>query len=104
MQESGYKLNVKACHQGLNDDKTPGRVCTDFGISQIYYKTAWSFDFDLELLTTDLTYSMKPGQRFWLILRNVMVAESWIGGQDLTLPVPLKDKNIKNLLKGGYNE
>ena len=63
MQESGYKLNVKACHQGLNDDKTPGRVCTDFGISQIYYKTARSFDFDLELLTTDLTYSIEAGAK-----------------------------------------
>ena len=38
-------------------------VCTDFGISQIYYKTARSFDFDLELLTTDLTYSIEAGAK-----------------------------------------
>lgn len=36
-------------------------VITDFGISQIWYKTAKAFDFDVKLLITDLKYSVKAG-------------------------------------------
>jgi len=39
------------------------KVCTDFGISQIYYKTAKRWKFDLEKLTTDLSYSVEAGAK-----------------------------------------
>ena len=52
MQESGYRLNIKRC---INN------FCSDFGMSQIYYKTAKSFGFDIKRLTTDLNYSIEAG-------------------------------------------
>ncbi len=38
-------------------------VCSDFGISQIYYKTAQRFKIDITRLTTDLEYSVEAGAR-----------------------------------------
>lgn len=35
------------------------KVCTDFGVGQIWYKTANSYEFDLEKLTTDMDYSIE---------------------------------------------
>lgn len=68
MQESGYKLDTKNCTWGLltvkyinKDTKFEGRVCTDYGISQIYYKTAKRYKFNINKLLTDLTYSVKAG-------------------------------------------
>lgn len=74
-QESGYKLEAKGCHKGLVKDVKQGpfrfpmnddmfeykevKVCADFGIGQIYYKTAKSFNLDLNRLTTDLEYSVE---------------------------------------------
>lgn len=81
MQESGYTLSAKGCHSGIiqkdseicNSDKYVAdpimcsepevRVCTDFGISQIYYKTAKRFGFSLEKLTKDLEYSVESGAK-----------------------------------------
>jgi len=86
-QESGYRLGAQGCHRGLalnpaygkrtalcyvsfdikSDLKTcvnqekkyeEVRICSDFGIGQIYFKTAKSFGFDIALLTTDLEYSI----------------------------------------------
>lgn len=75
-QESGYKLEARGCHRGLVKNKivtnqsavmtiappkpeyTEVKVCADFGIGQIYYRTAKGFGFDLRLLTTDLNYSI----------------------------------------------
>lgn len=75
-QESGYKLEARGCHKGLVKNKivtdkpkimtiappveeyTEVKVCADFGIGQIYYRTAKGFGFDLKLLTTDLDYSI----------------------------------------------
>lgn len=75
-QESGYKLEAKGCHKGLvkevveTETRLPMtihptveykevKVCADFGIGQIYYKTAKGFGFDLNKLTTDLDYSIE---------------------------------------------
>ncbi len=37
------------------------KLCTDFGMSQIYYKTAKAFNFDIKKLTIDLDYSVRAG-------------------------------------------
>jgi len=66
MQESGYSLEAKGCYKGIPDtDRLGGvvKVCMDFGISQIYYKTAQSFKFDIDKLTTDLDYSVEAGAK-----------------------------------------
>lgn len=90
MQESGYTLKVNGCHSGLYQKSTPEeardqchtfdvqkfsdcfkektefvekRICSDFGISQIYYKTAQRFKIDITRLTTDLEYSVEAGAR-----------------------------------------
>ena len=95
MQESRYNLQAKGCHKGLYQENTPEqardlchtfdvkkfsscfrektkfiekKICTDFGISQIYYKTAKGFNFDLERLTDDLEYSIKAGA---IVLANM---------------------------------
>jgi soluble lytic murein transglycosylase-like protein len=60
MQESTYNLKAikKTC--GYKDKK---ETCldTDFGISQIHYKTALSYKFDIDRLTRDLDYSVESG-------------------------------------------
>jgi len=86
-QESGYKLEATGCHKGLVRELKPElrntnssgellvtytesmyemkeiKVCADFGIGQIYYKTAQSFQFDLNKLTTDLEYSINASAK-----------------------------------------
>jgi hypothetical protein len=42
----------------LNPVMVKSKVCSDFGIGQIYYKTANSYGFDVGSLTTDLEYSI----------------------------------------------
>lgn len=42
----------------LNPEMIKSKVCSDFGIGQIYYKTAASYGFDINRLTTDLSYSV----------------------------------------------
>lgn len=62
MQESGYRLAAKGCHEGRNvADFTYAKVCSDFGMSQIYFKTAQGFGFDIDRLLTDLDYSVEAG-------------------------------------------
>jgi len=51
-QESMFKLNAKNCRKGF---------CYDHGISQINYKTALIYNFNLNGLTTDLVYSVQAG-------------------------------------------
>jgi len=51
-QESNYRLSAKRCER---------RRCLDFGISQIYKRTAKAYKFDLKKLTTDLKYSIEAG-------------------------------------------
>ena len=84
-QESGYKLGARGCHRGLvlpkceelegpesirikcknkpHDFIKEIKVCADFGIGQIYYKTAKGFGFDISLLTTDLEYSIEASAK-----------------------------------------
>jgi hypothetical protein len=62
MQESSYQLNAKGCHIGRNTKTfTIDEVCSDFGMPQIYVKTAISYKFDIDLLLTDLEYSVAAG-------------------------------------------
>ena len=93
MQESGYNLKAKNCHKGLgwaskrvdeeiqyclnhnnaqfdadfclNNIETHEEmeVCTDFGISQIYYKTARKYGFKIHKLNKDLAYSVEAGAK-----------------------------------------
>lgn len=64
-QESMYKIDARNCMKGLRKSGAhpsgyvgPIKVCTDFGIGQIHYRTADNFNFDLEKLTTDMEYSV----------------------------------------------
>lgn len=79
MQESRYSLEARGCHKGLvktitypkkntnilmtvhppKIEYTETKVCADFGIGQIWYKTANRYKFDLPKLTTDLEYSVE---------------------------------------------
>ena len=43
--------------------KVKARVCTDFGMSQIYYKTAIRYGINIDRLTTDLRYSIEAGAK-----------------------------------------
>lgn len=79
-QESAYRLGAKGCHRGLVKEVAhvkpnapmsvppvvkhiEKRVCSDFGIGQIYYKTAKGFGFDIAKLTTDLEYSLEASAK-----------------------------------------
>tara|TARA_R100000951_G_C2653160_1_gene185154 strand:+ start:5750 stop:6340 length:591 start_codon:yes stop_codon:yes gene_type:complete len=84
-QESNYTLKINGCHKGLilpdcqklegpesirvkcemnKDEFTKEvKICSDFGISQIYYRTARRFGIDINKLTTDLAYSIEAGAR-----------------------------------------
>ncbi len=90
MRESRYSLKAKGCHSGIRQLKdreiqarlalcaleshpercTKGipvimetRICSDFGMSQIYYKTARRYGFEIDRLTTDLKYSIEAGAK-----------------------------------------
>lgn len=91
MQESRYTLKINGCHKGLvlpDCDNLEGpesirvkcrhepnsfmkevKVCADFGISQIWFKTAQRFNIDISKLTTDLDYSVEAGAR---VLHDLM--------------------------------
>ena len=70
MQESRYSLIAKGCSSGLQ--KIPGifgteyqeiRVCSDFGIAMINYKTARNLNININRLTIDLEYAIEAGAR-----------------------------------------
>jgi soluble lytic murein transglycosylase-like protein len=61
MQESGYKQDAKGCVRGLDVDFNEKVVCSDFGISQINYRTAKRFGFDIEKIIKDLEYAIDCG-------------------------------------------
>lgn len=67
-QESNFRLESKGCRYGLDENYNETKVCADFGISQVYYKTARRYKFDIERLTKDLDYSIKCGI---IILRDI---------------------------------
>lgn len=59
--ETGHTLGHPKFHACLDKQPINGKVsvCTDFGIGQIWYRTAQSYEFDIERLTTDLDYSVE---------------------------------------------
>lgn len=73
MQESKYELKAKNCTKGLIKAEvvipespikyTENKVCTDFGVAQIHYKTANRYNFNLEELTSNLEYSVAAGAK-----------------------------------------
>lgn len=65
-QESGYNLEAKGCHKGYSKrgsltEYVETKICSDFGISQIYFKTAERYGFSIDKLTQDLEYSVNAG-------------------------------------------
>jgi hypothetical protein len=52
--------NAEKCLQNINPYKEK-KICSDFGISQIYYKTAKRFGFNIFKLNSDLEYSVEAG-------------------------------------------
>lgn len=65
MQESSYVLDAKNCLTGIRqpDNLSIEKVCSDFGISQIYYKTVKSYEFEVDRLLNDLEYSVNAGAK-----------------------------------------
>ena len=59
MQESSYRLAATNCRVGLDLSNSTRKVCTDFGIGQIYHTTVTAFGMDVNRLTTDLEYSVE---------------------------------------------
>jgi hypothetical protein len=82
-QESQYSLQAKGCHRGIvyiprppmsdieyadhNTEVTATyqevKVCSDFGIGQIYFKTAKGYGFNIDLLVSDLNYSVNAAAK-----------------------------------------
>jgi len=71
-QESNYSLSAKGCHKGLMEVKNPElqgvafvevKICNDFGMSQINYRTAKRYGLDNAKLLTDLEYSIMAGAK-----------------------------------------
>lgn len=54
----------KNCVKGI-EDVAVDKVCQDFGIGQVNYKTARSYGFELNKLTTDLEYSIKASGKIF---------------------------------------
>lgn len=52
----------KKCVKGI-EDVAVDRVCQDFGIGQVNYRTARSYKFEVNKLTTDLEYSIKASSK-----------------------------------------
>lgn len=63
MQESKYTLTAKGRHCGYTKDFKKICVYSDYGISQIHYKSAELWKFDVERLTKDLEYSVEAGAK-----------------------------------------
>ena len=68
MQESSYRINAKGCVTGLvsvsgsyGTKFQETKVCSDFGISMINYKTARKMKIDIRRLTVDLEYAVESG-------------------------------------------
>ncbi len=68
----GYVINLPSILKSicnLEPRMIASKNCADFGISQIYHKTANRYSFDLKLLTTDLEYSVEAGA---IVLKDFM--------------------------------
>jgi len=68
-QESEYSLKAKGKKCGVTAEFEKKCVYTDFGISQIHWKTVELWKFDNERLTTDLEYSVEAGAK---VLADIM--------------------------------
>lgn len=68
-QESGYRLVAKGKKCGLTKEGIETCVFTDYGISQIHYKTAELWGFNTKNLVSDLEYSVEAGAK---ILHDIM--------------------------------
>lgn len=80
-QESRYKLNAMNCTKGIHKDyMVPATVCTDFGISQIYFKNLARFDFEVGRLLNDLEYSVEAGAKVLYDLKKRIghVKDYWV--------------------------
>lgn len=64
-QESSYILNSVSKSCGVLDLDTYDKTCvySDFGISQVNYKTAKHYKFNLTKLLTNLEYSINSGAK-----------------------------------------
>ena len=66
-QESDKKMKdfERACDECLNkiDKYRRERICFDFGISEINFRTARRYNLDIHRLMTDLEYSIESGLR-----------------------------------------
>ena len=58
-QESRFNLKAMNCRTGLNSEREETMVCFDFSIGQINFRTISRYDFDIELLMTDLDYAVE---------------------------------------------
>lgn len=62
-QMSKYGYGICLSEGKINPEMVRSKVCSDFGIGQIYYKTAKGFGFNLSKLTTDLNYSIEAAAK-----------------------------------------
>jgi soluble lytic murein transglycosylase-like protein len=67
-QESNFNLQAKGCHFGIDENFEEKTVCSDFGMSQIYIKTAKRYGFDIKRLTEDVGYSIECGA---IVLKDI---------------------------------
>jgi hypothetical protein len=58
----GMYISQEMCDK-INNAPLEAKVCTDFGIGQIYYKTVYTYGFDLYRITNDLEYSIEYSLR-----------------------------------------
>jgi hypothetical protein len=61
MQESGYDKTAIKYECGLTLEGTTSCIFQDFGISQVNYKTAKSYNLDTNKLTSDIEYAVNAG-------------------------------------------
>lgn len=73
------KSAIRECLETSEEKLVEDIVYSDFGISQIHYKTIARYNFDAHLLLTDLEYSVEAGA---IVLKNFMKAFANKGDPD----------------------
>jgi len=63
MQESQYKQSAKGCVKGLDEYMDEVVVCSDYGITQINYRTARRYGFDIQRIMDDVEYAINCGAK-----------------------------------------
>ena len=65
MQENKYRLDSKDCHKAIvgkgKKYSINTKVCQDFGMSQINWRTAQSLKMDIPRMLKDVEYSLESG-------------------------------------------